>query len=95
MIDVNTETVVPLSKSGIPGSPSLPTLWRWRRKGVKGVKLETVSIGTRVYTSREAVARFIERTTAAANNEPTPVRSPAARERAIARAERELAAEGI
>ncbi len=41
------------------------TVSRWCRKGCLGVRLEHVRIGGRVCTSREAVARFIERMTAA------------------------------
>ncbi|NUP96415.1 MAG: DUF1580 domain-containing protein [Planctomycetaceae bacterium] len=38
---------------------------RWALHGVRGVRLETVRIGGSVYTSREALSRFIERTNAA------------------------------
>lgn len=34
------------------------TLWRWARKGVHGVQLETRRIGVRIVTSREALERF-------------------------------------
>jgi hypothetical protein len=97
MIDIETETIVPLNgKDTFPhGKPSLTTTWRWHTKGINGVRLEIARIGGRLCTSREAVARFVQGTTAAASGEPIPLRSPAARERAIARAEKELAAEGI
>lgn len=38
---------------------SLATLWRWIRTGRSGTRLETVRIGGRVYTSREAIQRFV------------------------------------
>lgn len=34
------------------------TLWRWARKGVQGVKLETRKLGGRFFTSLEALERF-------------------------------------
>jgi hypothetical protein len=97
MIDVSTETLVPLNKSGIfpVGNPSAATRWRWHKKGIAGHKLEIIRQGSRVCTSREAIARFIAGTTAAASGEPAPLRSPAAREKAIKRAEKELADAGI
>ena len=33
-------------------------LWRWARKGVKGVRLETRRLGGRFVTSMEAIERF-------------------------------------
>jgi HEAT repeat protein len=38
--------------------PHTSTLWRWSRKGVKGVRLETRRLGGRIFTSREALERF-------------------------------------
>jgi len=43
------------------------TVWRWAQRGVKGIKLETFCVGGRRYTTQEAFARFVERSTAAAN----------------------------
>jgi hypothetical protein len=73
------------------------TCWRWALNGVRGVKLETFSIGAQRFTTVEALERFIGGTTAAASNEPMPsvARTPRQREAAIRRAEKELAAEGI
>ena len=95
MTDIQHETLVPLSTAKIPGNPSSVTRWRWKLKGVRGCRLETITVGTRVFTSDEAVSRFIAGTTAAANGQSVPLRSPARRERDIARAEKELAAAGI
>ena len=62
-IDVDSETLFqfPEARAEFPGDRrvSLATLHRWRQKGVRGVKLETVLIGGLRYTSREAIARFI------------------------------------
>ena len=38
----------------------MPTLTRWVQTGFRGLKLETVNIN-RLYTSREAIQRFIHR----------------------------------
>lgn len=71
--------------------PSYTTWWRWWRRGVRGVRLRTVVCGGRRYTTPRAVEEFIAATTAAANGEPPPARTPRARARAIGQAERELA----
>lgn len=34
------------------------TIWRWARKGIQGVKLETLRVGGRFVTSAEALERF-------------------------------------
>lgn len=73
------------------------TIWRWTGRGVKGVRLETFSIGGRRFTTQQAFQRFVAATTAAANGQdPTPAsRTNRQRESAIARAERELEKAGI
>lgn len=40
---------------------NVSTVWRWANRGVKGVKLETVSVGGKKLTSTQAVTRFLER----------------------------------
>jgi hypothetical protein len=42
-------------------SPHPETVARWARKGCRGVRLETVLLGGRRYSSVEAVNRFITR----------------------------------
>ena len=37
------------------------SLWRWARKGVRGVRLETRLLGGRLVTSLEALERFTTR----------------------------------
>jgi len=76
----------------LPSHPSLCALWRWRLKGVRGRKLETVVIGRTPYTSVEALARFARHQ--GGTDAPT-IRTPAARERSILKAEAELKAVGI
>lgn len=43
----------------IPGRPHISTVRRWISYGVGGIRLETVQIGGRRYTSIEAIERFI------------------------------------
>lgn len=93
-IDISAETLItmPQASARLPGQPSLCTIWRWRLKGIGGCKLECVVIGGTPYTSVEALARFARHE--GGSDQPS-IRTPAARERAIERAERELRAAGI
>ncbi len=43
----------------LPRPPSPATLWRWRVRGVNGVKLECVRVGGSWATTAEAVAEFL------------------------------------
>lgn len=98
MIDIQTETIVPVCKipSHAPGRPHIATCWRWINRGVRGVKLETVLIGGRRFTSLEALQRFVERTTAAADGASTVTAlTPSAQRNAHERACHELDAAGI
>ena len=47
------------------GNVKAETIWRWRTKGIAGVKLESFVIGGRRFTSVEALDRFITRVTEA------------------------------
>lgn len=96
-IDIDRERLLTISAAAksLPHRPHVATVWRWVQSGCRGTKLETILIGGRRYTSEEALQRFIERTTAAANGETIPTRTAKQREKAIAAAERELAAAGI
>jgi Protein of unknown function (DUF1580). len=98
MIDLDREELLSISAAArqCPGRPHVATVWRWAETGVKGIRLETVQVGGRRFTSAEAIRRFIERTTAAAVGPAAePPRTPAARQRAIAAAKAELAKAGI
>jgi len=97
MIDLTSEQLLTLSEAArlLPGRVHVSTLHRWRLRGVQGIHLDTAFVGGRRYTSREALARFSEAVTAARDGISSPIRSPASRERAIKRAERELDAAGI
>ena len=43
----------------LPFKPSLSSIIRWTQKGIYGVKLETVRISNHVFTSKQAVRRFL------------------------------------
>lgn len=72
MNDLLQEHRISLTNLAKRENVALPTTWRWARKGVKGIKLETVNIGGRRYSSLEAFGRFVDRTTAAADGEQQP-----------------------
>lgn len=90
------EQLILFAKSGqeFPGrSPAPATLNRWRLRGVRGVKLETLLIGGQRFTSREAIQRFIE-----AQNQPQaaePSMTAAERQARSAAARAVLQARGI
>lgn len=69
MIDFENEDLLTLAQAtkAIPGRPSISTLYRWTQRGIEGVKLETIKLGGKRFTSKEAIRRFVERTTAPAN----------------------------
>jgi hypothetical protein len=73
------------------------TLWRWCRKGLRGVNLEYLRVGSRIATSHEAMHRFFTALTQLDENQPQSSvykpkclkkrpRSDAARQRDIAEA---------
>lgn len=108
MIEIAEEHVLSLSEAckvlpAIEGrKPHPSTLWRWARKGVRGVRLEYARLGRRIVTSREALGRFVNALAEADLQESRPApkrqafsRSDRQREKAIAEAEAALAAEGL
>jgi hypothetical protein len=97
VIDLDKEKGMTLTSAArsLPKPPHISTVWRWVKFGVRGTKLETVVVGGRRYTTREALTRFIAATTASANGEQLPCRTPHQRQRAVEQAEAELAKAGI
>jgi len=98
MIDLHTEHVLTLAggaKLVPPKGVSPQTLWRWKAKGVRGVRLEAALIGGRWYTSAEALDRFFAALAAEAGQEVTTPSESAARKARIARAERRLSRMGV
>lgn len=59
---------LPQAARELPGRPDASTLWRWSKAGLRGVRLETFKIGSRLFTTRQAVTRFV-----AATQEPAAV----------------------
>lgn len=96
MIDTENEQLITLADATkiLPGRPNITTIWRWRNRGCRGVKLETVLSDGRRFTSVEALHRFQERVTNVADGQPVEARTPRQRERDVARAEKELAQAG-
>jgi hypothetical protein len=75
---------------------NVSTLWRWSTTGVRGVKLETVMAGGSRATSLEAIERFFEALTQAADRQPVASAPRLTRQRRqqIEAAERRLADAG-
>ena len=69
-IHIQSEKLCTLREAAklLPRRPNISTLHRWRQKGIRGVRLDTCLIGGIYYTSHEALQRFIEATTAAAES---------------------------
>jgi hypothetical protein len=83
--------------------PTPQTVWRWAVLGLRGIHLESRRIGGRFATSLEALDRFTKALAEASHREPPPrstksdepkKRSTIQRERAIARARKNLRRSG-
>ena len=96
-VDFGSETLLSLSQAAksLPGRPHLSTIFRWHLRGVKGIRLETCCIGGKRFTSVEALKRFSDETTAAADGKPPSRRTNRQRQRDLAAAEQELSDAGI
>ncbi len=107
MIDLTTESPLSLSQAARllpPGCGNRPVtlscLLRWVLRGARApsgelVRLEAVRLGGRWVTSREALQRFAEALTPRLSDKPPSPRTPAARERASARAAEQLEKLGV
>ena len=98
MIDIQSETLLSLSKAARqvpPAGVNIGTLYRWMLRGVRGVRLDTVLIGGKRFTSAQALNLFFERTTAAADGARAIVAQPARAENTLDAAEKRLDALGI
>jgi hypothetical protein len=71
---------IPILARDVPGRGGNPihpgSMERWARIGVRGVRLEVALVGGQLCSSREAVARFIERVTAARSGTGDPTLKP-------------------
>lgn len=101
MIDVQTENLIPFrevpawTKEHLGNRVHPTTIHRWRLRGARGVKLETLLAGGTRYTSVEALNRFFAGTTAAADGETYVIESDVLDEKAVRDAEAFLASDGI
>ena len=65
MIDLENDNILTLSQAAnflpkLEGKKvAISTIWRWCRKGVRGVKLEHAIIGSRIVTSVQALNGFV------------------------------------
>ena len=108
-IDLNKEELLSPTEATkvLPKRLSSNCIWRWARKGVRGVQLEYVRPGRRIFISREALARFAQRLAEADETARMPtarwdslwrrprVRTALQRQRDIEEAKRRLDAAGI
>ena len=101
MIDIVNEQMLPFSKipawceQHLGNQVNRSTVHRWRLRGARGVKLETVRVGGRRFSSQEALLRFFDGTTAAADGTDSPQRNAHERKRKIEDAEAYLKSEGM
>jgi hypothetical protein len=89
MIDASTEKLIPFQSASthIPNRPHISTLHRWRLKGVRGVRLESILCGNNRFTSTEAIQRFIARLNEAEFSAPEITESQRLRDSVVAREE--------
>lgn len=73
--------------------PHATAVWRWARRGVRGIKLETLCMGGRFLTSREALERFGRALAAVPPSTPAapPPTSPAVGRKHTAVREKQIA----
>ena len=83
MIDITQETLIPLREAPrrLPARPTgkrvhVSACYRWISRGVRGVRLEAIRIGSSTYTSVEALQRFADHLGAPGPPRTTPVASP-------------------
>jgi len=91
-MSIETENLITLTQATkiLPGRPNVSTVWRWATHGCRGIQLETMKIGGRTFTSREALQRFADECSGKIVKQSSS--TARAREASIASAERLLAA---
>jgi hypothetical protein len=94
MIDIYKEQIRSYAEASkaLPGRPHSGTIARWATRGRQGVRLETVTIGGRRYTSLEAIQRFVRQLSGSGT--PRTAQSTAARTE-HEQVEGQLEAEGL
>ena len=89
MIDIGDETLISMAEAGhllarrlkLKKAPHASSLWRWREKG----QLDGLKVAGKIYTSVEAVDRFMNGCRTGKKKTPTGRLSPV-RERQIGKA---------
>ena len=101
MLDIKNESAIRVSKipdwcaEHIGHTINRSTVFRWRTRGCRGVKLETILVGNARYSTLEALERFFAGSTAAADGNPYRNSVPFGTTDPIQRAKSYLDSEGI
>ena len=61
-MDLLTEDIMSLAEAAAVVNVHVATIHRWRNRGLEGVRLETLRLGGKIVTSRQALTRFIQKT---------------------------------
>lgn len=75
--------------------PSYTTWWRWCRRGIRGVKLETVLLGGRRFTTADAMKTFVTALTSGGSGHRPTTSEPRLARRSDRGTETELRMLGI
>ncbi len=80
-MQIETSSALTLSQAArtLPTKPSPSTLWRWCRRGCKGVRLDYARVGRRIVTTPEALdcfARALAELDACEQSEPRDLSLP-------------------
>jgi hypothetical protein len=92
------EDLIPFAEGvrSLPGRPHISTGYRFATRGSRGVVLETVLVGGRRYTSRQALRRFVATvSTVGALGNPVVRHAPASTDRTSDGIKRRLDDAGI
>jgi len=80
MIDIGAETLIPIREvpRHLPPRPNgkrvhMSACYRWIKRGVQGVRLDSIKIGGSTYTSTEALQRFADHLSSGRREEPKVV----------------------
>lgn len=62
MITKTPEKYIPLAEAAklFPARLHIATVYRWAQKGFRGIKLRSIRVGHRVYTTPEDVEAFLQ-----------------------------------
>ena len=94
MVDVLKETVLSLTEASkkcpVGHRPHVASLWRWCRRGCRGVTLEHAFIGGKIVVSEESLQRFFARLSIVPPPSFSPVPSTHRRRVQIAKARKVL-----